>query len=214
MLLQNDELVLTQSIQGGVVSGHTFDQLTHYSFQSDQSLQPNEHVTAYRKGQLIWGTPPPYTLPAGMLLCGVLTSAAARSRPARVWRSSRRSDPRVHFTGNTSHSTAMPYPIPDPLELALLQSAFDLDVAHATLTVPNGKYWVYPYLVSEDGGNQSDLFIQSQSVITFLAGMSGGGPTWARLGPFPVTVSTGKLDFSSPNGPLRLAGVELYQAGQ
>jgi hypothetical protein len=212
MLLQSDELVLTQSIQGGVVSGHTFDQLTHYSFQSDQSLQPNEHVTAYKNGQLVWGTPPAYARPAECFYAAFNFGGDAFSSSSGVAFAAG-SDSRVHFTGNTSHSTAMPYPIPDPQYLAMLQSAVDLDAAHATLSVPNGKYWFYPYLVSEDGGNLSDLSVQGQSVTTFLASESGGSPTWARLGPFPATVSNGKLDFSSPDGPLRLAGVEIYQAG-
>jgi hypothetical protein len=90
----------------------------------------------------------------------------------------------------------------------------NLDTSHVTFTVPNGKYWVYPYVTSENGGNQADLSIQGRAVSTFLAGNLSGGPTWARLGPFPVTVSTGALDFSSADGPLRLAGVEIYQAAQ
>jgi hypothetical protein len=211
-LLNGDSLMLTQSIQGGVVTDHLFDQLTHYSFQADQSFQPNEHVTAYRKGQLMWGTPPPYSLPGECFYTAVDFGGDAFVSSSGVAFVAG-SDPRVHFAGNTSHSTDMPSPIPDPLSLPMLQSAFDLDTADATVAVPNGKYWLYPYVISEDGTNQSDLFIQGQAVSTFLASTAGGGPSWARLGPFPSTVSNGKLDFSSPNGPLRLSGVEVYQAG-
>ena len=138
MLLQNDELVLTQSIQAGVVTGHTFDQLTHYSFQSDMTFQPNEHVTAYRKGVLIWGTPPPYLLPAECFYVAVnfagsaFVTASGMSFVAG-------SDSRVHFSGSTSQSAVMPYPNPASELLPMLESAVNLDTTHATVTVPNGK---------------------------------------------------------------------------
>jgi hypothetical protein len=213
MLLQNDELVLTQSIQSAVVSGHAFDQLTHYSFQSDQSLQPNEHVTAYRKGVLMWGTPPVYTLPAQCFYAAVSFAGSAFATGSGMSFVAG-SDSRVHFSGTTSQFATSPYPSPASELVPMLESAVNLDTAHATFILPNDKYWVYPYVVSEDGDNQADLSIQGQPVSTFLAGDLSGGPAWARLGPFPVTVSTGALDFSSPDGPLRLAGVEIYQAAQ
>jgi len=199
MLLQNDELILTQSIQSAVVSGNTFDQLTHYSFQSDQSFQPNEHVTAYRKGVLMWGTPPAYTLPAQCFYAAVNFAGKAFVTSSGMSFVAG-SDSRVDFSGSTSQlTTPAPYPSPASELLPMLESAVNLDTAHLTFVVQNGKYWVYPYVASEDGGNQADL---------------SGGPTWARLGPFPVTVTTGALDFSSADGPLRLAGVEIYQAAQ
>jgi hypothetical protein len=213
MLLQNDELMLTQSIQGGVSAGHTFDQLTHYSYQSDSSFQPNEHVTAYRKGVLMWGTPPAYALPAQCFYAAVSFAGDAFVTGSGLTFAAG-TDSSVHFSGDTSQSPTMPYPSPAAELLPMLQGAVNLDTAHATFTLPNGKYWVYPYVASEDGTNQADLSIQGQVVSTFLAGELMGGPTWARIGPFPVIVSNGQLDFSSPNGPLRLAGVEVYQAGQ
>ena len=213
MLLQNDELVLTQSIQSAVVSGHQFDQLTHYSFQSDQSFQPNEHVTAYRKGVLMWGPPPAYTLPAQCFYAAVSFAGSAFVSGSGLSFVAG-SDSRVHFSGTTSQFATAPYPSPAAELVPMLESADNLDTAHVTFALPNGNYWVYPYVVSEDGDNQADLFIQGKTVSTILAGDLSGGPAWARLGPFPVTVSTGALDFSSPDGPLRLAGVEVYQAGQ
>jgi hypothetical protein len=214
MLIKDDELTLTQSIQSAVVSGHAFDQLTHYSFQSDQSFQPNEHVTAYRKGVLMWGTPPAYTLPAQCFYAAVNFAGKAFATGSGMSFVAG-SDSRVHFTGSTSQlTTPTPYPSPASELLPMLESAVNLDTAHLTFVVPNGKYWVYPYVASEDGDNQADLSIQGQAVSTFLAENFNGGPTWARLGPFPVTVSTGALDFSSTDGPLRLAGVEIYQAAE
>jgi hypothetical protein len=213
-LLFNDSIEVTQSIQSAVVGGHQFDQLIHYSYLSDQAFQPNEHVTAFRSGQLIWGTPPRYTVPAQCFYAAVNFAGdafvAASGLPFVAG-----SDSRVHFTGSTTHATDMPFPMPDALSLPMLQSAVNLDTtAHATLTIPNGKYWLYPYLVSADGGNLSDLAIQGQTVATFSANDGSGGPAWARIGPFSASVSAGKIDFSSPNGPLRLAGVEVYQSAQ
>jgi hypothetical protein len=123
-------------------------------------------------------------------------------------------DSGVHFSGSTSQSTTLPYPSAASELVPMLESAVNLDTAHATVTVSNGKYWVYPYVASEDGDNQADLAIQGQVVSTYLAGDLSGGPTWARLGPFPTTVSNGALDFSSADGPLRMAGVEIYQAAK
>ena len=80
--------------------------------------------------------------------------------------------------------------------------------------MPNGPYWVYPYLVSASGTNQGDLTLQGDDVVTYAAGTVNGLSTWARLGPYQVTVKDGGLDFGSANGALRLAGAELYEVAQ
>ena len=108
-------------------------------------------------------------------------------------------------------TNATPYNLPSNDYLPLLQYADVLDPTHvATLQVANGEYWAYPYVVSAGGTNQANLLIQGQVVSTFVASTLNSQPTWAKLGPYAVSVIDGTLTFGSSDA-LRLAGVELFQ---
>jgi hypothetical protein len=89
-----------------------------------------------------------------------------------------------------------------------------LDTEHARVSLPNGNYWVYPYLVSAGGSNQASLLVQGKVVDLFAAGTLDNAPTWAKLGPYSVSVSDGVLDLSSSGGLIRLAGVEVFRKAQ
>ncbi|MET0793838.1 MAG: hypothetical protein ABW061_20130 [Polyangiaceae bacterium] len=203
-------LVLTQSIQAGSAPGKQFDQSSHYSFIDSDSYAFNEHAVVYWGNQLAWGTPPPYTQPQGCFYNAFNFAGPALTIGHHEFLAG--DDPSVEFSGTTLNLTTTPIPPPEAYE-QLLQTAIQLDMsAEATLHVPNGEYWVYPYAVSGGGMNLADLRVQGDPVVSFAAGVINNKPTWAKLGPYGATVSDGKLVFSSSDGALlRLAGVELFQ---
>ena len=211
-LLQGDVVDVTQSIQAGNALNHMFDQLTHYSFRSTTDLSASERVTVFRAGQLIWGTPPAYNVPEQCFATAVNFGGDALTSGVQHYLSG--ADPSVLFTGDSVHYTGTPFPTPDTGFLPLVQTAVLLDTAHAVWRVPNGPYWLYPYLISADGTNQGDLTVQGDDVVTFAAGKINGFAAWARVGPYRITVKDGGLDFGSASGALRLAGAELYQVAQ
>ncbi len=211
-LLQGDVIDVTQSIQAGNAPNHMFDQLTHYSFKSTTDLGPSERVTVYDAGRLVWGAPPAYGVPEECFATAVNFGGDTLTGNGQRYLAG--SDPSVQFSGDTVHATGTPFPTPDPGFLPLVQSAVLLDTLHAVLRVPNGPYWVYPYLISADATNQGDLTLQGVNVVTFGAGTINGLPGWARVGPYRVTVKDGGLDFGSAGGVVRLAGAELYQVAQ
>ena len=212
VLLQDDSIELTQSIQAGNSPNHPFDQLTHYSFSSADGYALNERVTVYRDGQLAWGSPPPFSVAEGCFYTAVNFAGKAFSSSGHDFIAG--DDPSVQFSGDTLQLTSVPFPTPAAAYLPMLQSAIVLNTEHAAVSVPNGAYWLYPYVISGAGSDLADLLAQGDTQASFAAGTIDGVPTWARLGPYSVTVKNGKLDLASSGGPLRLAGAELFQVAQ
>jgi hypothetical protein len=209
-LIQGDVLELSQSIQNGSAAGRLFDQFTHYSFQNVTGYTPDEKVAVYRQGKLSWGTPPPYSLPQQCFFTAVNFAGDAFSVSGLDYLAG--TAPLVQFDGALMHDTSALVPAPDPAYVPMLESAIVLDTASATLSVPNGAYWVYPYLVTGDGANVADLLIQGVGATSFAAESIAGGAAWAKVGPYPVTVKQHKLVLAASGGALRIAGIELYAA--
>lgn len=214
VLITGDVVELTQSIENGSAAGIQFDQDTHYSYQNVSTYTEEDTATVYRAGTLMWGVPPAYAAPEQCFFGAFNFGGDAASAGGIAF--SAGSDPSVQFGGTVFHTdtsspdNTTPYPLPDDSYLPVLESAFVLDSSAATLTVPNGNYWVYPYLITGDGSNFANLVLQGKSVATFTAESVSGGPAWARLGPFPVTVTANALTLSAKNGLVRVAGIELY----
>lgn len=209
-LIQGDVVELSQSIQNGSAAGRLFDQFTHYSFQNTSVYAPEEKVAVYRQGKLSWGTPPPYTQPQQCFFTAVNFAGEAFSAAGLDYVAG--TPPLVQFDGTVMHDASPLVPAPDPAYVPLLQSALVLDSAPATLSVPNGAYWVYPYLVTGNGANVADLLIQGAPATSFAAESIAGGAAWARVGPYSATVTQNKLVLAASGGALRIAGIELYAA--
>ena len=214
VLLAGDTIELTQSIQDGSAGGRQFDQFTHYSFQNVTDYTTENKATVYRKGELAWGTPPPYTLPEQCFYTAVNFAGDALTLGGLDFRAG--NDEIVSFSGATFNATLPLDPSTDPAYVPMLESAVVLDPASATLSLPNGNYWLYPYVVTgdTDNTNVANLVVQGTMVGTFAAETVGGFPAWAKLGPYSVRVTNGKLVLTATGGPLRLAGVEIYQAAE
>ncbi len=203
----SDTLVITQALQTG--SGQ-LDQLSNYSFLDGEGYQQNPQVAVYYDDQLAWGVPPQYSDAAGCFYTAVNFNGDPVTLGGHAFLAG--TDESVSFSGTTLRvTTPAPHNLPSTDYATLLQSADVLDPSHpATLQVPNGEYWVYPYVVSTGGTNQANLLLQGQAVGSFVAGTINSQPTWAKLGPYPVSVTDGTLAFSSSDA-LRLAGVEVFQ---
>jgi hypothetical protein len=214
-LITGDKLELTQSIQNGTAAGRQFDQLTDYSFQNATSYAIENQAAVYRDGKRAWGVPPPYSVPEQCFYAAVNFAGDAFTSTAGLdFRAG--TDPIVQFSGSTyqADATSGLTPAPDADQVPMLDSAIVLDSESATLSVPNGQYWFYPYVISGNGSNTADLLVQGVSVDTFSAETVAGAPAWARLGPYSVEVTNGKLVLASRGGVVRVAGAELYQAAQ
>jgi len=209
-LIQGDVVELSQSIENGSAAGRLFDQFTHYSFQNVTGYTPEEKATVYRQGKLSWGTPPPYLQPQQCFFTAVNFAGDAFSASGVDYLAG--TAPLVQFEGAVMHDTSALIPAPDPAYAPMLQSAIVLDTASATLSVPNGAYWVYPYLVTGDGANVADLLIQGARATSFAAESIAGAAAWAKVGPYAVTVKQNKLVLAASGGALRIAGIELYAA--
>lgn len=75
--------------------------------------------------------------------------------------------------------------------------------------VPNGAYLVYLY-VWEDNHNQSFTITLNgetrQSAIN-----SGAAGAWQKLGPWPVTVTSGQIKLESSGGDANFSGIEIWR---
>jgi hypothetical protein len=214
VLLQDDVIELTQSIQDGSSGGQLFDQNTHYSFQNVTNYTTENTATVYNLSELAWGIPPPYTVPRQCFYTAVNFAGQALTAGGVDFLAG--TDKVVTFTGSTSMSTAALADDTDPDLVPLLQSSIQLDSASATLNVPNGKYYFYPYVVTGNPANTdvANLLVQGTKVATFAEETVGGFPAWAKLGPYLVSVTNGKLALSASGGMLLLAGAELYEAAE
>jgi hypothetical protein len=211
-MLLNDTLELTQSIQDGSASGGMFNQNANYSYANQTTYADNTKIAVYYKGELVWGTPPTFDRPEQCFYTAVNFAGNAFSAQGLDYRAG--SDPIVEFSGEVFHTNTTPFPPTDSAYLPMLESALVLvDGQNATLSVPNGSYWLYAYLISGDGAETAQFFAQSNELDTFCAETVGAAPAWAKVGPYPVTVSNQKLVLSS-SGTLRVAGLELYAAAQ
>jgi serine protease AprX len=76
--------------------------------------------------------------------------------------------------------------------------------------VPNRSYQVYLYVWENNFPQTFNLAINGQTVRTNLNIGSAGA--WARIGPFPVTVSNGQLRVTTSGGSANLSGIEVYMA--
>jgi hypothetical protein len=76
--------------------------------------------------------------------------------------------------------------------------------------VVNGTYDAYVTVWENDFPERYDLQLQGQTVAA--ARESGSAGTWARLGPFRVTVADGTFSLVSVGWLSNLSGVELVPA--
>ena len=77
--------------------------------------------------------------------------------------------------------------------------------------VPNGTWDVFVTGFEDNTPVTYDLTLEGTRVIT--GATSGPAGTWKRQGPFPVTITDGKLDLSTARGAYNISGIELTPTG-
>ncbi len=78
-------------------------------------------------------------------------------------------------------------------------------------SVPNNSYNVYLY-VWEDN-SPATFSVSLEGSVVQANRTSGAAGTWARLGPWPVTISDGTINVSCSGGDANISGIEVWSAG-
>lgn len=211
-LFPRDRLDLHQQLITGDPSTSTFDQRTHYSFTA-QTAAPSLHLTVFYKGQLVWGLEPRPADPRGCFARGVNLNGPALSIADNSYQSAQ--DALVTTTGAGVSQAGTPFPAVSGAAATLLQTATHLQ-ASETLTVPtdNGTYLVYLYATSPTNDVVPSTFTvqgtEPEITSKFRSQTVDTGQAWARIGPFRVDVTSGKVMLGVTNGAINFAGIELW----
>lgn len=212
-------LDLTQDIVAGNLSSQ-FDQNSHYSFLSVNTLTVNEAITVYRKDAStgvpirIWGVDPPLTvLPDCAYAYGVNLGGNAIAVGGRQLAASAG---QTQFTGTPYASTAhVPLPATDAATTTMLSTAFPLSsTVGATWTaVQSGQYWAYAWLTSAASADTGTLSLQGNAADQFSGTQAQNSSYWALIGPYLVTIAAadGGLQLTS-SGNTNVSGLMLYRA--
>jgi hypothetical protein len=205
-------LLTTDIVAGSADPSAQFQQATHYSFMTAPSPVANNAITIYRGSQLLWGAPPPMNvLPECAFAAGVNLNGPGVTSGAQILQASNAA--RVSYSGSTYQNALALVPATDSGTTTLLHAGFSLGTATASWPVPNGKYWVYAWLMSDLSSDSGQLVIQGNPADKFFSVQQqpSGAAGWARTGPYSATVVDGNLRLSG-TGVVNLAGVELFQA--
>jgi hypothetical protein len=118
--------------------------------------------------------------------------------------------------GDASAAARLDPPVTDAALAELLRCGFQSDGSAAALSVTlgavaAGAYQVSLYVWENDFPERYSVALQGQVVLADYS--SGNAGHWAKLGPYPVTVSDGKLALTVPRGNAsNLAGMEIWRA--
>jgi hypothetical protein len=100
-------------------------------------------------------------------------------------------------------------PPTDPARARMIRSSVwgsNVDIEFSD--VPAGPHQVFLYVWEDNHNEQFNILINDRVVLERFH--SGSAGQWKKLGPWPVTVTNGKLKISGRNGPGNLSGVELW----
>ncbi|MDJ0367182.1 hypothetical protein QMK33_18695 [Hymenobacter sp. H14-R3] len=75
--------------------------------------------------------------------------------------------------------------------------------------VPSGTYLVSAYVWEDNFSETYSLALNGQTVASNLK--TGAAGAWAKVGPYPVTVSNGTIKLTGSGGTVNLSGVEVWQ---
>lgn len=115
----------------------------------------------------------------------------------------------VSFTGNTfvDQSVALNPPT-DAARATMIRSSVWGNCSVTMGAVPNGNYTVYCYVWEDNNSTTFNVTLEGQVVRSNYT--SGAAGAWARLGPWPVTISDGNIQLSCSGGDANLSGIEVW----
>jgi hypothetical protein len=209
-----DAVELYQQLSTGWTGSSSFDQRANYSFKDERDAAWS-HVTLFYRDQLIWGLEPRPANPRACFARGLNLDGGALSIAGNDWQGA--SDAALTSSGTPFTQGGAAYPAAQGELAAMLGSGTRLSVTGGdTLdwTVPDGTYLVYLYAISSGTDGSPSLFSlqgsQPESSAGFRPQLVNNANAWARLGPFRVSVATGKLELTVTRGAISFAGIELW----
>lgn len=213
-LFPGDRIELSQQMQTGDPGRSPFDQRANYSFTGPANAR-GLHMTAFSGNKLLWGLEPKPANPQTCLVRGVNLNGGAVTVDGHAWESAQAAG--VTTSGVGVSPAATTYPATTGGTLSMLNNATSLQQDdELSLPVDNGTYLVYLYAISQgqsDDAQASLLTVQGEapdSSGAFRSQIIDGSPAWAKLGPYRVNVTDGKLSFAVTKGAINLAGLELW----
>jgi hypothetical protein len=172
-------------------------------------------MTVFSGSKLLWGLEPQHANPQTCFVRGVNLNGAAVTVDGHAWQASQAANVTTSGSGVSAADTT--YPATSGGMLSMLNNATRLQTDdELSLAVDNGTYLVYLYAISQ--GQTSDaeaslLTVQGEapeSSGAFRSQIIDNSPLWAKLGPYRVDVTDGKLAFAVTKGAVNLAGLELW----
>jgi hypothetical protein len=120
--------------------------------------------------------------------------------------------PNYSTNGTAFQNQSVPLvPATDAVRAGMIRAAiYGPNLSLRLSSVPAGTYQAYLYVWEDNSSEVYSLFLNGQPVrANYNSGPVG---TWAKLGPYPVTLTaTGSVQFSSTGGWSNFSGVELWQ---
>lgn len=211
-LFPGDQIELYQQMLTGDPGRSTFDQRANYSFTKELDA-PWLHVAVFYRNKLLWGLEPRPANPHACFARGVNLNGPAVTVDGNLWQGA--SQAAVTTSGSGVSQGTSPFPVVTGGVATMLNTATRLPMG-TELNVPtdNGTYLLYLYATSP--GNDADaslLTVQGvapDSSAAFRSQATDGGQAWARLGPYRVDVTTGKVTVAVSKGAINFAGMELW----
>ncbi|HYP88353.1 MAG TPA: hypothetical protein VEQ59_09365 [Polyangiaceae bacterium] len=212
-LAPGDRIEVRQQMMTGFSGTSDFDQIGNYSF-GKASDGPWLHVTAFHRGGLVWGLEPQPANPRACLARAVNLNGAAVTIAGNDWQAAAAASLTTTGSAVTQAGTTVPPTTGDVATMlstsVRLQTGQDLD-----WPVEDGTYLVYLDAISSANDTSVSHFtlqgVEPDSSGGFKALMvSPRAAAWARLGPFRLSVNTGKLSLAVTRGAINFAGIELW----
>lgn len=211
-LFPGDQIDLYQQMLTGDPGRSTFDQRANYSYTGVPQTSWLR-VTVFYQGKLLWGLEP---LPANPRACfarGVNLNGPAVVIDQQPWEAA--AEAMVTSSGSSVSQGSMPFPTASGGLATMLTSATRLQAGNElSLPTENGTYLLYLYAASPGTDAEASLLtvqgLEPDSSSAFRAQAADGGQAWARLGPYRVDVTTGKLTVGVSKGGINFTGLALW----
>jgi hypothetical protein len=211
-LFPGDEIALYEQMLTGEPGLSNFDQRANYSF-SDLPAGPWQRITVMYREQLVWGLEPRAANPRACFARGVNLNGPAVSVAGNAWLASSQAGVTSDGTGISQGGTVFP-PVSGDVA-SMLATAYRVQTGDSlNISAANGQYLLYLYAVSPGTDTAaSTLTVDGASfenASKFRSQASDGGLAWARIGPYRIDVTTGKIVVAVSSGSIDFAGIELW----
>lgn len=211
-LFAGDQIELFQQMSTGDSGRSSFDQRANYSYSEVPDV-PTLHINVFYQDKLVWGLEPQPANPRACFVRGVNLNGPAVVVDSNPWQGAAQAA--VTTSGSGVSQATTPFPAASGGLATALNTATRLPADHElTLPVDNGVYLLYLYATSPGNDAEASLLtvqgVAPDRSQAFRAQTTQSGQVWARLGPYRVDVTTGKLSVGVTKGAINFAGLELW----